>query len=764
MDKELINVFKPIFDEDPALGRLLTGTDKVIGFEELCVQGYIVDDDEPCLDSLGSTRFCVICVSEEGDSLEDKCIFVDIFCLHEYLFNGEKKLRPYEIASHINRFISHKAKFSEGIPEMGSFRAQPLSNEIEVFCLTYQFRDTQLPGDGDLDFFEYYEKHLFDVLEGVFSSDDIKKQLVIHGVSADGIPFMGLLEKRYIRISADLDCDKEEDNVFAIIRFESEKEMTLGVDVIGSAGENGTGAQTIKARAKELSEMIDQKMLSVSGIRRSSYDGNELYESVYMFSRSYLISKTEEEVKKAEFEKKIKVGFIADMDVLQKISETELKDDNTEVGFSLDLIQAPMHFVFSNKDCLEYRFYIRNEIASYEKPDFGVRIYGNDSEPEIEVNKNFTEDSAEYFSLFMDCMLSLAKYIQAHGIMQQFSSMDMNRETVLLYLDGEDVKYKLLREKERPDLMCSTMFGENVMMRPYQNEMVFSWVNELMSFEDKLEAAENGDADMMEQVAQAYFTGEDVTEEIDTDSEKAVYWMERAAENGSARAMFNIGLCYAKGYGVERDFEKAADWMEQASEAGDTDAYDVSKRYRAAAEAKKKAEAGDPQGQGDYAAALMGIGGSLSQADSDADYAESIQWAKKAEGRDNGEASFVLGLAYEHGRGVKPDMHKAFKYYKRGADKGHAICMNNMGLMCQNGEGTQKNEKKAFELFLQAAEKGYGLAMQNVGQCYQYELGTDFDMGKAIEWYEKSLEILPDPELAQKVEIFKELEAQEAPE
>ena len=121
-------------------------------------------------------------------------------------------------------------------------------------------------------------------------------------------------------------------------------------------------------------------------------------------------------------------------------------------------------------------------------------------------------------------------------------------------------------------------------------------------------------------------------------------------------------------------------------------------------------------------------------------------------------------MAYEHGRGVKADLHKAFKYYKRGADKGHAICMNNMGRMCQNGEGTQKDERKAFELFLQAAEKGYGLAMQNVGQCYQYELGTDFDMGKAIEWYEKSLEILPDPELAQKVEIFKELEAQEAPE
>ena len=544
--------------------------------------------------------------------------------------------------------------------------------------------------------------------------------------------------------------------------------ITLKADVFGSSGKDGAGIQSVKEKAKMLSDMIDQKMLSMSGIKRSSYNERKLHGSLYNFSRSYLIPRTEEEVKKAEREKSIKVGFFADMDVLRRISETELTDDHMddrmEVGFSLDLIQTPMHFVFSNKDGLEYRFNIRNEMAAYETPDFAVRMHGNDSEPEIEINKNFTKDSVDYLKQFMNYMLSLTKFVQVHGIMEQFSFMDMTREGVLLYLDGDDIKCRLLQGKERPDLMCSTVFGGNVMSRPYQDEIAASWINEQLSFEDKLEAAENGDVDMMEQVAQAYFSGEDGTEEIDADPEESAYWMERAAENGNAKAMFNIALYYAKGYGVERDFEKAAEWMEQASEAGDTDAEISAKQYRAAAEAKKKAEAGDPQGQGDYAGALMAVGGSLSQTGSAADYAESIRWARKAEGKDDGEASFVLGLAYEHGRGVKPDMHKAFKYYKRGADKGHAICMNNMGRMCQNGEGTQKDEKKAFELFLQAAEKGYGPAMQNVGRCYQFGLGTDCDMAKAIEWYEKSLEILPDPELAQKVEIFKELEAQEAPE
>lgn len=679
MNKELIEVFKPVFDEDPALGKLLTNSDDVIGFDELCAQGYITDSIGQCLDNVDSTRSCAICISVDEDSPSDKCICMDIVCLHKYLFNGEKKLRPYEIASHINRVINRKAKFGEGILEKGFFCVESFNGEKGILWGIYRPKDTQPHDDGRLDIFEYYEKYLFNVVEDVFSSDDIKKQLTIRGVSADGVPFRELLETGYIRMSVDLGRDEEEDNIFVIISLGDMNGITLKADVFGSSGKAGTGVQSVKEKAKMLSDMIDQKMLSMSGIKRSSYNESKLHGSLYRFSRSYLIPRTEEEAEKAEREKSIKVGFFADMDVLRRISETELTDDHTEVGISLDLIQTPMHFVFSNKDGLEYRFNIRDEMAAYETPDFAVKMHGSDSEPEIEINKNFTEDSVDYLKQFMNYMLSLAKFVQVHGIMEQFSFMDMTREGVLLYLDGDDIKYRLLREKERPDLMCSTVFGGNVMKRPYQDEI-------------------------------------------------------------------------------------AASWMEQASEAGDTDAEISAKQYRAAAEAKKKAEAGDPQGQGDYAGALMAVGGSLSQTGSAADYKESIRWARKAEGKDDGEASFVLGLAYEHGRGVKPDMHKAFKYYKRGADKGHAICMNNMGLMCQNGEGTQKDEKMAFELFLQAAEKEYGPAMQNVGRCCQFGLRTDCDMAKAIEWYEKSLEILPDPELAQKVEIFKELEAQEAPE
>ena len=48
--------------------------------------------------------------------------------------------------------------------------------------------------------------------------------------------------------------------------------------------------------------------------------------------------------------------------------------------------------------------------------------------------------------------------------------------------------------------------------------------------------------------------------------------------------------------------------------------------------------------------------------------------------------------------------------------------------------------------------------MKNLGYCYQFGYGVDGDMQKAIEWYEKSLEIVNDPELKEKVEVFKAIE------
>ena len=45
--------------------------------------------------------------------------------------------------------------------------------------------------------------------------------------------------------------------------------------------------------------------------------------------------------------------------------------------------------------------------------------------------------------------------------------------------------------------------------------------------------------------------------------------------------------------------------------------------------------------------------------------------------------------------------------------------------------------------------------MRDVGRAYQFGNGAEADMSLAIKWYEKALEVINDPELEQKVAVFK---------
>ena len=190
------------------------------------------------------------------------------------------------------------------------------------------------------------------------------------------------------------------------------------------------------------------------------------------------------------------------------------------------------------------------------------------------------------------------------------------------------------------------------------------WDRSMLDFldiDEQIAAAEEGDEDAMEALAQIYLNG-DEDQDIEPDLVKCVYWLTKLAEIGNATAMFNLGLHYAKGYGVKRNFAKAIEWMEKAAEAGDEDAPETRDRYRKLANAEKKAASGDAQAQADLAHRLMELGTSLSQAGVGNDFTESVKWAKLASAQNNADAMWVLALAYEHGRGVRRNIDTALSY------------------------------------------------------------------------------------------------------
>lgn len=430
-------------------------------------------------------------------------------------------------------------------------------------------------------------------------------------------------------------------------------------------------------------------------------------------------------------------------------------------NFSFDVIEQPFHCVIASVErAIEFKLYVRSEMGAFlENPDLGVKLFNEpqeDGKPlNVTANTGRIGNAGQVLGIFLKVVEGISMFAEEKELVTELSNIDTESEGFLIKLDGDELLFNKVSGKARPDIACTTLFGGVQMMRPYQDEIMDSWMGEMMSIEEKTELAEDGDEDMMEQLADLYLNGDD---EVEADPEKAVYWFTKLAELDHSDMQFNLGLHYAKGHGVKRNFEKAAYWMQRAADNGDEDAPALLEKYTKAAEAMKKINSGDAQAQADLAGVLMALAGSLEQAGTtEDDYEQAFELAQRSAAQNNGDGLWVLALAYEHGRGVKKNVEKAIEYYRKGAELGHAPSQHSLACYYFRGDVLEQDEKKAFELCMKSAEQGYGLAMADVGRCYQFGNGVMGNMKTAVEWYEKALEVIDDPELERKTAIFKML-------
>ena len=428
--------------------------------------------------------------------------------------------------------------------------------------------------------------------------------------------------------------------------------------------------------------------------------------------------------------------------------------------FSFDVIEQPFHCAITSiEGALEFKLYVRNEMGAFlERPDLGVTMFKEPQEDgkqlKLTANSGRIGDAGQILGIFLKVVESISTYTAEKELVAELSNIDTESEGFLIKLDGDELLFNKVSGKARPDMACTTLFGGVQMMRPYQDEIMDSWMGEMLPMEEKIALAEEGDEDMMEQLAMAYLNGDD---EVEVDPEKAVYWFTRLAELDNAFAQFNLGLHYAKGFGIERNFEAAVNWLKKAAENGDDDAPGLIEKLEKAVTAEKIVATGDAQAQADLAGVYMFIGNSLDQADPGADYAIALDYAQKSAAQNNGDGLWALALAYEHGRGVEQDIDKAIECYRKGAELGHAPSQHSLACYYFRGDVLKKDNKKAFDLCMKSAEQGYGLAMADVGRCYQFGNGVMGNMKTAVEWYEKALEVIHDPELERKTAMFKML-------
>jgi hypothetical protein len=142
-------------------------------------------------------------------------------------------------------------------------------------------------------------------------------------------------------------------------------------------------------------------------------------------------------------------------------------------------------------------------------------------------------------------------------------------------------------------------------------------------------AAEKGDADAQYNLGYDYYYG------IPKDDKLAVYWFQKAAEQGNANAQTMLGICYEVGSGIKLDYKQAVFWYRKAAEQGTAIAqYNLGRCYD------------------------NGYGVTK-------DYTQAVSWLEKAAKQGLTVAQYnKQGICYENGLGVEKNGNKALFWFE----------------------------------------------------------------------------------------------------
>ena len=116
--------------------------------------------------------------------------------------------------------------------------------------------------------------------------------------------------------------------------------------------------------------------------------------------------------------------------------------------------------------------------------------------------------------------------------------------------------------------------------------------------------------------------------------------MREHADQGNARAQYNLGGMYYSGNGVTQDFAAALRWYRKAADQGNAAAQN-------------------------NLALMYNNGQGVTQ-----DYTEALRWYRKAADQGHARAQYNLGTMYDLGRGVTQDYVQAHMWYNLAAAQG----------------------------------------------------------------------------------------------
>ena len=220
------------------------------------------------------------------------------------------------------------------------------------------------------------------------------------------------------------------------------------------------------------------------------------------------------------------------------------------------------------------------------------------------------------------------------------------------------------------------------------------------AFELMLQSAELGYSPAMLSVSNYYKDGTGVEQNF----EKALHWYHLTAncdvKNVASAAQNSIGLMHYRGQGVNKDSQEALKWFQRAADNGHTTAGNNLKFVK---------------GELLYDEALDLRKGQPTAADKRKSFDLMLQGAEI----DHGWSMFYTAKNYEDAYGVKQDYAKALEWYRRVAELDHSaarIAQNNIGIMYLHGKSVPVDRDEALKWLQRAADNGLKNAADSIAQ------------------------------------------------
>lgn len=238
---------------------------------------------------------------------------------------------------------------------------------------------------------------------------------------------------------------------------------------------------------------------------------------------------------------------------------------------------------------------------------------------------------------------------------------------------------------------------------------------------------------------------------IAQDKTAGIHYIEKASEKGFPTADYQLGKVYLDGNGVDADIDKAFSYIKKAAYHGNADAkwtlgnmylkgegtavdyYFAAQWFAEVALTSHKKQFNDllkEDNEGTFSQYLMG----LRKYFVDKDYADAINYFKKVEKTKNPEGITMLGMCLANKDYAKQNLKKAIKNLTKASESSN-VANYYLSSMYESGTGVDKDTKKAIELLKKAADSGIAYAECKLGDCYMTGRGVPKDLSKAALLY-----------------------------